>query len=43
MIETDLPSLLLIFFIIQDDLVPVMAADAFVTHGDRTSTVFIGI
>ena len=43
MTEIDLPSLLLTFFIIQDDLFPVMAADVFVTHGDKTSAIFIGI
>ena len=43
MTEIDLPSLLLIFLIIQDDLVPFMAADVFVTHGDKTSAVLKGI
>ena len=42
MTKIDLPSLLLIF-IIQDDLVPIMAVDVFVMHGDKTSAVFIGI
>ena len=41
MTEIDLPSLLLIFIIIQADLIPIMAADIFVTQGDKTSAVFI--
>ena len=32
-----------IFFIIQDGLLPIMAADIFVTHGDKASAVIIGI
>ena len=43
MTEINLPSLLLILFIIQADLVPIMAADVFVTHGEKTPAVFIGI
>ena len=37
------PSLILILSIIQDGLVPIMAADVFVTHDDMSSVVIIGI
>ena len=43
MTELDLPSLILIFVIIQDGLVLIMAADGFVTHGDNASVVIIGV
>ena len=41
--KIDSPSLILILFIIQDGLFPIMAADVFVTHEDMSSVVMIGI
>ena len=43
MTEIDLSSLILILFIIQDDQVPIMAADVFVMHGDKASAIIIEI
>ena len=43
MTELDLPSLILIFFIIQDGLVLIMAVDGFVAYGDNASVVIIGV